>query len=119
MPRAGEPIRRNPLFDSSFDEPPALCAHCKAEYERNRSWQKYCGPECVKEAYVLKRRKLAARKRWRREMSGNPKKCAYCKEWIEGRYLPGRKHFERSDQKYCDDACKQAAYRERKRNARR
>jgi predicted nucleic acid-binding Zn ribbon protein len=75
------------------------CDYCGTEFETFNYRKKYCCENCTNQAGIKNRkeRKAQARKR----------KCQVCGEM----FIPPR-----NDAKFCSDKCKQAAYRNRKRN---
>jgi len=72
------------------------CDNCGVEFQHKNRLKRYCSQKCINEVNVKNRRDL-------REKTRN-KICEYC-----------HKPFQRSriDSKYCSNACKQGAYRNR------
>jgi len=76
------------------------CCVCGDAFMSSRPKGKYCSQRCSNDAYIVKRRKRAARKR------AKVKTCIICATPIE----QGTGKIK----KYCSNACKQKAHRARK-----
>jgi hypothetical protein len=88
------------------------CRVCRTPFVPRHRRQKYCGEKCARR--VSNGRRRARRKNARNGLPahvpfvGEPVRvCSQCEEWFEGR----------SDARTCSDACRQRAYRERRRGA--
>lgn len=72
------------------------CNHCKTIFYDYNCQKTYCDEPCAKSANLKTRRE-------RKEQARN-RVCEYCQDKFKSR---------RNDTKFCSDACKQAAYRNR------
>jgi predicted nucleic acid-binding Zn ribbon protein len=78
------------------------CAYCGDMFKGVRADAKYCSYRCVNDAYIERRRERARLRR------ANAKACAVCGSPVE--QASGFVKIRR----YCSNACKQKAYRKRK-----
>jgi endogenous inhibitor of DNA gyrase (YacG/DUF329 family) len=80
---------------------PRICAHCGDMFNGVRD-AKYCSDRCVNDAYIVRRRERARLRR------ANANTCVVCGSPVE--QVGGLVKIRL----YCSNACKQKAYRQRK-----
>ncbi len=79
------------------------CVVCGDKFDSNQSYGKYCSQRCANDAAIAKRKEIVNEKR------KAASKCAVCGQPIQ------QDDFSKI-RRYCSNACKQKAYRERKKN---